>query len=580
MASQGAPWAGKPHSYAGWVPNVHSHLSFSLIGTGRGPEVAALSRRYEEGELRRFVCALQRRQTDDFLAPVWWTRMFRPSATQHFLLIGSTKPVETPIGVIDVSVEVAEKPPQRSRGLDLGRIRNWGKERAGLNFAQKRRRVETACDEQGMLQGRIFVLPRQKKRDRRRRQERWLESMRTRLRSKDALSDAKLDAFLPELDREVENNSPFAVPLEFALFRTGEVRIWFEEMVAARLCKAERREVSRQCYFFIKDMVHHHVHHDDKSDQITPLTEIGTVDPDLGEELWRRDTVWSLSRAVDALTRRGKLQDLREATGILAYADAFQKTLLLYRRNHNDQSAFEPNAATYRYDFAHIRESLKVQLDQLTGRRTTLSQMLVAGLAGCIAATSLLASIVSAYNGAARGKLDIPPVLLGIPGDWLQWSAHVFVVPAIGVGAFLWFVSSLVLSEERIGAKAEPRRKLAQAVRGIANSIGTRLNWTGRTVQRWLERFYIGLSLLLLYITYAGVPYVTDFARYLGSLQISITQDAPLQTPVPAPSPSPPTVGHRPAPPASQLSPEQKGGTEPTTSPARVPTAAQQLSDG
>ncbi|MEI9850519.1 MAG: hypothetical protein WDN24_06305 [Sphingomonas sp.] len=183
--------------------------------------------------------------------------------------------------------------------------------------------------------------------------------------------------------------------------------------------------------------------------------------------------MWSLSRALDALTRKGKLQDLREALGILAYADAFQQTLMRYRRRHDDPWQFEPNAVTYRYDFTHIRESLKVQLDQVVSRRTSLSQMLVAGLTGSIAATALLASVISARNSALADKVKDMVVVPGISADALQWMATFFPIPAIVAGGFLWLVSSLLLSEDRIRAKRGERRKLAQAVRGIANSIAT-----------------------------------------------------------------------------------------------------------
>jgi hypothetical protein len=498
---------------------------------------------------------------------MWWTHWRRPEAIQDFLLIGSTVMVETPIGVIDVAVETPSARQSRDGAFTVRRRLLRTTETAG--GAQKRRGVETALDDQGMLRGRIFVLPRQRNKARRRTQNAWLAALRQRLRSDAELTDADLEAFLPEISAGVSANSHLSVSLEVALFRTGEVRIWFEDEVAEALTEKKRKDISRQAYFFVKDMVHHHIHHDPKSDQITPLTEIGDAAPGAAEELWRRETVWSLSRAVDALARRGKLQDLREATGILAYADAFQKTLLLYRRKTGEPAAFEPNAVTYRYDFAHIRESLKVQIEQVTSRRTSLSQMLVAGLAGCLAATSLLASTISAFNGSANTKLALKAVGLPFDRPVLQAAADYAIVPAIFVGAFLWFVSSLILSEDRIGAKPAARRKLAQAVRGIANSIAKRRGWTGRHVQRWLERFYIFLFALLLGITVAGVPYVIGFARALGRLNITFIADATpanatalpkkthrlATTPKPAPTPTP-------VPTASAKSPQaRRGGT-------------------
>ena len=240
----------------------------------------------------------------------------------------------------------------------------------------------------------------------------------------------------------------------------------------------------------------------------------------MSEELWRRDTVWSLSRAVDALARRGKLKDLREAVGILAYADAFQKTLLLYRRRQEDPFAFEPNAVTYRYDFDHIRESLKVQLDHVNSRRSTLSQMLVSGLAGCIAATALLVSAISAFNGAVGQRINDATVQLGINRDVLQYGSDFWPVPAFCVGVLFWLVSSQVLSEDRIGAEKRPRRKIAQAIRGIFNTIAKRLGWDGLGVQRALMCFYIVLLAALMVTTYYGAPRALAVGRYLSSLEI------------------------------------------------------------
>lgn len=487
-----------------------------------------MSRRNDD-PLRSFVCVVQRRETDDFIAPLWWTRFFNPGARQDFVLAGSTVEVETPIGVVDVAVEVPKRTAPSGSMLTRMAARRRQNVELGQQAAQKRRGVETAPDEQGMLHGRIFVLPRQKRWKRRKLQERWLAELRKRLRDKQPKTYTELEALLPDLTVEVAESSPRSVPLEFALFRTGEVRIWLEDAIGANMKEEDRRVIARQSYFFIKDMVHHHVHHDSKSDQITPLTEIGTVDAERGEELWRRDTVWSLSRAVDALARRGKLQDLREATGILAYADAFQNSLLLYRRQAADPTMFEPNAVTYRYDFKHIRESLKVQLDQVSGRRTTISQMVVAGLAGSLAATSLLASAVSAFNSAgdAASKKNLAPVLPGIYRDWLQSAADFYIVPTILVGAFLFFVSKLVLSEDRIGTRREPRRKLAQGARGIFNSIAKRLHWNGKAVQRCLEWFYLLVLVGLGWFTYAAVPYVIGLAKLVSN--ISVTISAPLE---------------------------------------------------
>jgi hypothetical protein len=531
MAGAAAPWAGKRFAYAGWVPNVHSHLSFSLIGKWRGPNVSAHTSRFKD-RLCAFVCAIERRETDDFLRPMWLTRLLHPQVTQHFVLVGQTCVVQTPIGIIDVTVETPNRvssPGRRSARPD------WAQRIASsARGAQRRVTVETASDEQGMLRGKILVLPRQKHCKDRRRQADWISKLRRQLNELNDLQDAALDLFAEELSANANANSFGTVELQFALFRTGETRIWYDEAQGERLNDKERREIARQSYYFLKDMVHHHVHHDAKSDQITPLTETGCLSPDEGEEHWRRETVWSLSRATDGLARRGTLQELREATGIIAYADAFQSTLMRYRRQAERSTEFEPNPVTYRYDFAHIRESLKVQVEQVTARRTLRSQILLAGLAGSIAMTSLLISGVSAHNGMLKPKLEGLPIELGIDPELLRSWAYLLVGPTVLIASALSILSWLWLSEDRIGVARTPTRKFGQLLRGTINSLALYFGWGSATVHRLIRGFYLGMAAL------CGVAiwYAPSILSLVGvrpvSPKITSSVEAPPKQPTPA----------------------------------------------
>ena len=494
-ANDAAPWAGRKYAYAGWVPNVHSHLSFSLIGKWRGPAVSARTQRYAK-PTAAFACALEERLTDDFLAWQWVTRQLRPQVVQHFLLVGSTVTVRTPIGVIDLAVEAPEKtePPRRRILWPFRSSQAVSPEPRG---AQRRITVETGTDEQGMLRGRILIVPHQKEAADRARQARWIARLRAAIAHPADLSDDDLATAPVRFTDQAKANNHGVVVLEFALFRTGEARLWFSDEDGAKLNAQDRRRLSRQAYYFLKDMVHHHVHHDSKSDQITPLTETGCLTPDKAEEHWRRDTVWSLSRAIDELARRGMLKELREATGIIAYADAFQATLMRYRRQAEKPDEYEPNPVTYRYDFGHIRESLKVRVEQITARRTLRAQIFVAGVAGSIAATSLVVSAVSAHNGALLKKIDGVPIVLGVGVADTRWLAHFLWSPSILLALLLFVASWLWLSEERIGAPRAPNKKWAQSVRGLANSIALSRDWGGLAADRMVRWFYCFLLLAM-----------------------------------------------------------------------------------
>lgn len=520
----GTPWFGKRLGYAGWVPNVHSHLSFSLIGAGRGADVLPVTVGYPEPDLKRLVAVHQVRQTDDFLAPLWWTRWRRKAARQNFILVGVTEKVQTPIGVVS-----RQNPTTTLFIAGLAQATRSALAQIGLMDAPSsaptetalREKVETAPDAQGMLRGTIHILPHQLDVEYAAFQADILVKIKSVMRRlPHALDVSVLDGFRGQVAKMVKSvNRPASI--EFALFRTGEARLWFAEEATVGFSPEQLEVLARQAYFFLKDMVHHHVHHDARSDQITPLVSLAKRPEDDREEHWRRATAWSLTRIVDALARRGKLQDLREATGILAYADAFQTTLLKYRRRTDDPASFEANDVTYSYDYKHIRESLKVQLDQASARRANLGQMVIAGLAGCIAATSLLASTISAHNGlvdANSKPKSVIPILPGLPDEWLTVAAQYYLLPSLMCASFLAIVSWQVLAEDRIGARRVKGRKIEQAVRGITNSVARKRGWSARTVQRIMRGFYVLTTIGLVFATVQIPSMLLRIAAAIGEV--------------------------------------------------------------
>ena len=129
-------WAKAARSYAGWVPNVGSHLSFSLIGADSRSMVARLTRDHREadGSVGRMVCLLDKRQTDDFLWPPELMRRIVPSVVQHFAMVAMTEPVPVPTGFVEDHLS-------DENGFRIGK------------------RVEIDSDEQGALVGRVHILP-------------------------------------------------------------------------------------------------------------------------------------------------------------------------------------------------------------------------------------------------------------------------------------------------------------------------------------------------------------------------------------------------------------------------------------
>src|SRR5690242_18113281 len=121
------PWQGASPSYAGWVPNVRSHLSFSMIGASRRAE--AYTRAYKQvpkGEAKdassdapkRLVLALERRVSNDY---PWFTPIvahFRRDLVHYWLLDAETRKTGVPTKKLDGSVE----PEADRQGMLVGSV--------------------------------------------------------------------------------------------------------------------------------------------------------------------------------------------------------------------------------------------------------------------------------------------------------------------------------------------------------------------------------------------------------------------------------------------------------------------------
>ncbi|GAA0667116.1 hypothetical protein [Sphingomonas insulae] len=367
------PWAGATRSYAGWVPNVRSHLSFSVIGASRRAE--AYSRSYHDGT-SRLVVAIERRTSHDYPWPQWLVRRLWPDLTQHWLMEGKTRPAR-----------VFYPEPANSVPVDPDLTR----------------------DRQGMLVGRVHVFPYQEEPVPKDNQDVAIKAIREELLLAPANpDDAELDALHQEIVSRAMNGSLNRIEVQFALLRTGELRLWYAEKGTPTLDPAsddpedDLRKFAEQAYFFIKDVVHDHTHHDPSSDQITPLVQINSDKADashLGEVAWRRETLWSLSREIERLNRDGGLVDRRRSLGIVAYAQAFQQGMMGHLRDPDKASGFRAAPAVYDYDFAHLKESIRSSIDVASAAKAQFVQLTIAFVATAISAISLVASLTSAHNG-------------------------------------------------------------------------------------------------------------------------------------------------------------------------------------
>lgn len=474
-------WVSATRSYAGWVPNVGSHLSFSLIGANSSTMVArrTCDHREADGAVGRMVCLVDRRQTDDFLWPPEIMRRFVPSVVQHFALVGMTEPVAVPTGFVDERL-------------------------ANENGFQVGKRVATDPDEQGALVGRVHILPYYPKGEL---TQRWLlEELAGALKKAAPTTKAEQISLLAEIESLIRWRSPAAISVDFALMRTGEIRLWYGQDYDD-LSESDYVLAAKQAYFFIKDMAHRHVHHDPASDQITPLVKYEMLEakPEKADTDWRRRTLWNLAREAERQGKLPRLDKQRQALGILAFADAFQKTLLPYRRDPREPSNFCPNESVYGYDFNFIRESTKLRVDHMAAQRSAIAPMLSAMVAGAIAALALVSSLVSTRNsalsrvssGASHGvsanQLTDPPVLqLGIPESIMiflaayPWAAAILAMGVLGT-------AYRIALDDILGGTWKPWQRLRGLSISFAFAIGAH---SSRMAHRILELFYLLLVIL------------------------------------------------------------------------------------
>jgi hypothetical protein len=122
--------------------------------------------------------------------------------------------------------------------------------------------------------------------------------------------------------------------------------------------KAACAQIARHVFFFIRDLTHRHYHHSPHSDLATTIYPSSTAD----DETWRRETQYSLVRMAIAARRENNVVSYRQATGIVAYAEAFQRHLAMWSKS---QTETVQCGQVFPYDFAPLKASMDASLGGL-----------------------------------------------------------------------------------------------------------------------------------------------------------------------------------------------------------------------
>jgi hypothetical protein len=369
------PWLKSQYSFVGWVPNVSGHLSFGLICHGGEP--LPLNHQIEKtGE--RAIVVHRRRSAEDFPLPGSFIGRFRRSVTLDYIIAARTATAKTPFVSVD---EIAER-----------------------------------VEENGVLTGILLVLPRDSDPEVAAKSAGVIEEIDIAIGAAItcATKDEEIAANqLPEniRDRSSEWQKEIACHrVNFALFRTGELRIWFDldDFLGRDTKLFPTNETERlaaeylpsQMYFCVKDLVHRHYHHDPHTDQLLDFYRLDTGAENVDDISWRVNTLRGLAKVVVEFRHSDAPTSNKKALGVLAYADAFQSLLAKLARDETADKPMRLHSGVILYDFNHVRASIEA-LDALNEtRRGALLQLF-----------GILVGVVLSAFALWAGAVQIQPIL-------------------------------------------------------------------------------------------------------------------------------------------------------------------------
>lgn len=214
------------------------------------------------------------------------------------------------------------------------------------------------------------------------------------------------------------------------------------------------QHLANQFFFFLKDLAHRHYHHNHIADRT------GVTYPEEDDEQWRRETAYSLTRMTLQARRRNNIHKYKNALGMLAYADTFQKHIAYWRytKSSLEKKSTKLRSSFIPYDFEAVRSSMESSLRTLewkSQRTYTNIALVVALYFGFISALGVATAIFKEQFESVELTWFWKPILVVsnqplllfvIP--FLCFSVLQFVngVYNFGLNAFYRWISRLVLA--------------------------------------------------------------------------------------------------------------------------------------
>ncbi|WP_293680339.1 hypothetical protein [uncultured Phenylobacterium sp.] len=447
----------------------------------------------------RIVVVHSRRSAQDFPLPGGLVGLIRRSVTQDYLIIANTAGARTPnlpeIGSVTDKQESSTPPASRheENGVMVGEV------------------VVLPPDDDPVTGGVLKGLLEQIHDDMDRRQQAGIE--------------ANLDALagLPQHIRDQLDASSRQIAcfrLKFALFRTGEVRIWFDwsdflgrdadEFPPTDMEQVAAEALPSQAYYFLKDVFHYHYHHDPRTDQLLDITRVDTslVAP-AGDSDWRVNILRGLAKVVVEYRQSNRPDSHKKALGVLAYADAFQSVLARTCRCAQVEQGFVWNDDVILYDFEHTRTSIEA-LDAISeserGAHLQLFGIFIGVLLSALALWAGAVQIQPILCGDDRANAAVcPPIRPNFTTNLVNW----IVANPLGFVVLLTLAGGMayIFLFKRV-TNVPFAKPVLRFVRSMSEAVGTEVAKRGRDRIGYYAQLVLlfGLSVLLAWGAYWVTP--------------------------------------------------------------------------
>lgn len=484
-------------SYVGWSPTILGRVAFSRIGDTYRAGTIVCNETQGEG----FVFGVIRRVSHDGPFPAWvmaWMGRFPYTDWAFFLEVKSGELPFEKDACSDAENDASSVVLRTDSKAELvGRmyLLNGAAKKRGLAALQ----AMTDCRDAAYLCASAKT-PGQVKRE-------------SFYRSRDAMEDALQGSF-----RVNRRNEPTPVigALDIVLSRSGTVKIDADPgclLTSLALKDAHAagesldgldpsdingrhvEAIAAQAFFAIRDVTHQHYHHHSRSDLLTTVTQ---WTPETDEE-WRRQTQYGLTRMAIAVRRQEKAQSFRQALGIIAYADAFQRHFCGWVSP--TPGVVQPSRVSFKYDFAALKASIEASLKVRELKDSNRRARMFFAFGTMVTALSILVPVY-------RENTDPLPLLPGLFRDCLTLLVTNPVYTLAGAAAFGWAVDHAILSLSLNPDWFE--RVRASGSRFIGGVMG---ELRRRRVPAWLAQWgaltLLGLIILMSgFVTFVGYRYL------------------------------------------------------------------------